>query len=102
MVTLRIHPKITHDLDEALQFYGSRQPGLDKAFLEAFDQAVESLTFQPLRWRTFRGKARRARLKKFPYVIVFTFVDDVIDIFALIHARRHPDAWTSRVGELSE
>jgi len=97
VVTLRIHPKVTKDLHEALQYYEDCQPGLGKVFLDAFDQAVENLTFQPFRWRKFRGKARRALLKKFPYVIVFTFEDDIVAIYALVHAQQHPNQWVSRV-----
>jgi len=99
---LRVHPKVTEDLQEALQYYGDRRQGLDRAFLDAFDEAVHSLTVQPLRWRKFRGKARRAKLMKFPYIIVFTFVDDAVDIYALIHVQRHPDEWVSRVHLLPE
>jgi plasmid stabilization system protein ParE len=46
-----------------------------------------------------RGDVRRWNLRHFPYALIFRRVDDVIEIIAVMHARREPEYWKSRLRE---
>lgn len=42
-------------------------------------------------------EVRRARLKRFPYWLVFAVQDEVIFILAVAHVRREPGYWRGRL-----
>ena len=39
---------------------------------------------------------RRANVPRFPYFILYAEKADAVQIVAILHGRRHPDAWASR------
>jgi len=43
------------------------------------------------------SEVRRAALRRFPYVIIYTVDDTEIVIVACIHARRDPKRWKGRL-----
>jgi plasmid stabilization system protein ParE len=43
--------------------------------------------------------ARRKRIKRFPYVIIYTLDPDAIYIVAVAHNQRDPDYWLHRLDE---
>ena len=44
-----------------------------------------------------RADVRRSILKRFPYVIYFRALRDEVLILAVMHGRRHPRRWKSRL-----
>jgi len=43
------------------------------------------------------GNIRRARLKKFPIMILYQVFADEIDVFAIAHTSQRPGYWRSRL-----
>jgi plasmid stabilization system protein ParE len=43
--------------------------------------------------------ARRALLRRFPYMLVFDVEEDRVTILGVFHGRRQPRDWTGRVTE---
>jgi len=42
-------------------------------------------------------EVRRAKLRKFPYVIYYRLLDRSIEILAVLRGSRHPNTWQERV-----
>ena len=47
--------------------------------------------------RKFDGEARKARLKRFPYAVVYWIDDGALRIIAVMHLHREPGYWHGRV-----
>jgi plasmid stabilization system protein ParE len=46
----------------------------------------------------YRG-ARRALLRRFPYAVYYSVTEGTVEVQAVLHTRRNPRRWKSRVRE---
>ncbi len=78
------------DIREAFAWYRKnrphRLPDLVDDLDAAFARLLEAPESHPLQHRTLR----RLLLKKFPYGVYYSIVDDVIVVVAIYHAKRNP------------
>ncbi len=94
----RLHPKALQEADEAAAFYQDRQPGLERRFLEALDDAIARVRRNPLIYRRVEGEIRKCRLLRFPYGLIYRIdAGDRLEVLAVMHIRKHPDSWKSRI-----
>jgi plasmid stabilization system protein ParE len=84
------------DALEAYAWYEEQEPGLGAEFRGELDAAVHRLQRSPESFPVVYRGARRARLKRFPYGVLFREVEDVLVVLAVFHARRSPRAWSRR------
>ena len=84
------------DALEAYAWYEEQEPGLGAEFRTELDAAVARVRLTPEAFPVVYRHARRARLKRFPYGVLFREVDDVLVLVAIFHARRSPTAWGRR------
>jgi plasmid stabilization system protein ParE len=90
-MTLIYHPRVSHDVAQALRYYDEAGgPALGDAFFEELTQRVEQARAQPLRFHPVSGELRRANLERFPYHFLFRLRDDTIRVLVVRHNRRHP------------
>lgn len=88
---IEYHPAIEAELVEIRDFYNERSPHLGDDFINEFERQVLRIAAMPTRWMIVRGDTRRALMKRFPYLILFRFVDgSVIRVTVIKHERRHP------------
>jgi len=89
---IEYHPALQKDLQEVIDFYNSRSPGLGSEFLSNFEQQILRIAVSPRLWRTVEGDIRRTLMPRFPYCIYFRVInDEVIRITVIKHQRRHPN-----------
>ncbi len=99
MTRLRVALEAEEELAAAAEWYEARRMGLGVDFVASIDVAVEELLAAPLSYpawwpdRPYRKKV----VRRFPYVIFFTFHDDTVFVVAIAHARRGPGYWVERV-----
>jgi toxin ParE1/3/4 len=90
----RLHPEAFQEVDEAASFYKERQPGLEKRFLEALQDAIARIRRNPLMYRRVEGEVRKCRVPHFPYGLIFRVDEnDSLEILAVMHLRRRPGYW---------
>jgi toxin ParE1/3/4 len=71
---------------------------LSELFVAAIQQiARRPASFPLLEYDENPGNIRRARLKKFPIMILYQVLDDEIDVFAVAHTSQNPGYWRSRL-----
>lgn len=90
-------PEAEAELGEAAEWYEARGIGLGAEFLRAIDMAIASIGRNPFGYQTVFGDVRRALLRRFPYSVIYSVIDNEIVIVACIHGRRDPKRWQERV-----
>jgi plasmid stabilization system protein ParE len=93
----RFCPEALAEFEEAVDYYLELSPEAASRFVDAFEAAVEFARANPRAVVRVRGEVRRWNLRRFPYALIFRSVDDVIEILAVMHARREPEYWKSRL-----
>ncbi len=94
---VQIHPAALAEADAAQEWYAKRSPGAAEAFLTELDNTIERISQHPDSYQLYEFKARRALVRRFPYLIVFRKTPGAIEIIAVAHARPYPGYWRDRV-----
>ena len=94
---VRFHPAALKESVEAGSYYDRQHPGLGKKFDEAIRSAIAAIVEAPQRWPLRTKGTRRYHVKRFPYIIVYTVLDETVIIVAVMHARRRPGYWADRL-----
>ena len=96
--SLVLTKKAQNDLDVAYQWHENQEPGLGKKFIRSVDVKIAELNRQPLYYQVVQGEqVRRALINTFPFSIYFVSEEEQITIFAILHQRRSPEYWESRI-----
>lgn len=93
----KLLPEAAEDLDNALSWY-EKQGGiqLQKRFFNAYLKTRKRIVKFPEFSSPFFEVYRKARLKKFPFKVVYRFERDVVIIIAVAHDRRADEYWKNR------
>ena len=84
------------ELNDAADFYNSKQAGLGAAFIHAVQQAVVQISELPESCIAVKGSARRKVLNRFPYNLIYSIALDRIRVLAIASQRRRPFYWRGR------
>jgi hypothetical protein len=58
---------------------------------------LERVRERPLQFPAVAGDVRRALLHAFPYAVYFRVSGELVFVLAVLHLRRNPKVWRSRV-----
>lgn len=95
---VRWYPEAQSEAGEAARFYGEKQPGLDRRFLDILDDALHRIRRRPRMYPTVEGDIHKCKLPRFPYGIIYRAAPETVEILAVMHLKREPGYWTSRLG----
>jgi len=84
------------DIGEAFRWYEERSDGLGHEFLRAVRVALRAIEHAPLQFPVVTDDIRKARLRRFPYMIYFVVLPQHISVIAVVHGRQHPRRWQAR------
>ncbi len=73
------------EADEAASFYGARQPGLDRRFLDILEDALHRISRRPHMYLKVEGDIHRTK-------------SETVEILAIMHLKREPGYWKARSG----
>lgn len=90
------------ELDEAIEYYNLKSPGLGYKFLLEALNTLERIQRFPYAWHPFDKDVRRCQLHRFPYGIIYQKLEDEVLIIAIAHLHRKPDHWKDRVKRSQE
>ena len=93
---LEFRPEASADVAEAFSWYEQQRPGLGAEFEAQLDRALGYVADVPLAGRPVHRTFRRVLLRRFPFTVYYTVTDDLIEIRAVLHYRRHPQTWLRR------
>ena len=87
------HPKAQQELSQAVEFYEEQLDGLGVLFSKEISQAVDLICLYPEGYPLITKHTRKCTLRKFPYLILYGIIDNVIIVSAVAHQHRHPNSY---------
>jgi len=93
---LEIHPFAELELKETLDWYNLQRENLGNAFLSEVEKLLALIQQNPGLFAQIRKDVRKARLKRFPFIIVYSINRDTIEIYPFFHNSRNPLIWQGR------
>ena len=95
---LEVHSEARQEFLEAVTFYDGHVPGLGLRFISEIDRCHTALLQSPLVGRSFGRRLRKWPISdKFPYMIIYAVLGEVLLIVAYAHGSRRPGYWRSRI-----
>lgn len=91
-----LSPDAKADISSTLEWYHRADPNLAFRFEQETLTTLRHIEQFPHRFRIISGAVRRARLKRFPYAIYYSFGYDEALVTAVLHERRSNDIWKQR------
>jgi plasmid stabilization system protein ParE len=89
-------PEAEADLRTAKFWYDDLRSALGDQLVSAVGATVESISKRPRRFPTIYRNRRRARIRRFPYGIIFEVQEQRIVVVACFHFKRNPKLWQVR------
>jgi plasmid stabilization system protein ParE len=96
MLGISFHEEAQTEFDEATDFYGMERTSLGRAVIGAGEQAVDGAREYPDSCPILRGRVRKARVRRFPYSVLYSCVGNQVRVLAVAHDRRRPFYWSGR------
>ena len=92
-----VRPAAAADIEDAYEWYESRQSGLGDKFLDALHAVHDRLLERPEAYPVLHRDTRRVLIaRRFPYALFYRLYDDTVVVVACFHARRDPRSWQRR------
>jgi len=88
--SLVLQPGARNDTQDAYDWYENQLAGLGDKFLNALEECYLKIEKHPAAFGKFYKNYRKAVIKKFPYLIIFTIIKNEIFVFAIFHGERNP------------
>jgi plasmid stabilization system protein ParE len=88
----RLHEAAYEEFINAYEWYELKQAGLGDRFMKSVEKSLEQISTHPEYFSKQKGNFRAAKVKGFPYLIVFEFYKrkQFIHIAAIYHGKRNP------------
>jgi len=96
-MNLIFDPLAQKEYDEALDYYEVQEEGLGAKFRGAVWAALEMLERFPSLGEQVRPEIRRVVLRRFPYKLIYSVIDNDLYVIAVAHSRREPNYWVDRI-----
>jgi toxin ParE1/3/4 len=93
---LVLRPEARQELEQAVAWYEVQLPDLGRQFRTEVYRTFDSIVARPNLYAKSRGTARKAVLRRFPYLIFYLEETDRIVVVAIFHAKRDPADLTMR------
>ena len=99
-MTFGFHEDALREYQEAGLWYEERHR-LGVEFTETIETAISVILGNPTRYQPVGEGVRIFRVKRFPYYIYYQFHQERqrVRILAVMHRKRHPDYWKSRLND---
>lgn len=90
---LIVEPAAESDISKAIEYYETQKQGLGKVFFEELIDKVKQIQKFPNSINIRYNHTRVAVLKRFPYLIFYILVDNVIVVLAVMNSSINPNNW---------
>lgn len=79
-----------NELEDAFFYYDLISTKIGNEFLNQINKCIQSILLYPESYPIEFDTYRKAVVKKFPFVIIYTKLDSIIFISAIFHTSRNP------------
>ena len=91
-----LSPDAEADNASAILWYQRTDPNLALRFKLEMRLVLRRIARFPYQFPLIKGKVRRAHLKRFRYVILFSLEKEGVFVRAVVHERRNDSIWKDR------
>jgi toxin ParE1/3/4 len=92
-----IHTEARKELDGAIAYYERQNVGLGLDLLSQIEKVIGKIQQNPNLGTPYKIEGiRRYATQRFPYLIFYTELEEVIWVIAIAHAKRKPNYWKTR------
>lgn len=91
------HPEAHEEMIQAARFFEGRSEGLGSDFLAAVEETTHRIEQTPEAGPVDRTNIRKRLVSGFPFTLLYEVPADRIFIAAVMHQRRRPQYWRSRL-----
>jgi len=92
-----LSPAADDDLLDAVRWYEQRRAGLGIDLVARVEDTLTAIADNPQMYPQLHGEVRRAPVRRFPYGVFYRRRTNYIQVVAIVHDRRDPSIWQSRV-----
>lgn len=92
------HPLAQEELEEAALHLEDQVYGLGYEFDAEYHAGLERIVRNPLTYREVYRDVRKVNLRRFQYGILYVVEGNTIIIIAVMHLKREPFYWKTRMG----
>ena len=96
MKSVIFRPEAARDVVQVFDWYEQQEVGLGLEFRDELGVVIERIRERPQAFPVIEQETRRARLRRFPYSVLFRELADALVVVGMFHARRAPTAWGAR------
>jgi len=96
-VTYSFHPEAELEFLLAIDFYEDKEAGLGRDFALEIYSTVERILTYPDAWPVIEEDIRRSLVKRFPFGVLYSKLEEEIVIVAIMHLNREPGYWKERI-----
>jgi plasmid stabilization system protein ParE len=89
-------PEAEADLLTTIDWYEWQRSGLGEEFAEAIEKTIALVETRPELYAIVFLGVRRARVRRFPYVIYYRVFSRKVEVLAVLHASRDAKVWQNR------
>jgi toxin ParE1/3/4 len=93
---VEIHPAAVREARKAYRWYLRHSAVAASRFQAAFEAGIEQIVEWPEMWPAYLHGTRFYLLRRFPYILVYRKLDEVVQIVAVAHGSRRPGYWRRR------
>ncbi len=92
-----IHTEARKELDAAIAYYEAQTVGLGLDLLSEVERILLKIQRNPNLGIPYKIEGiRRYAIQRFPYLIFYTELEEVIWVIAIAHNKRKPNYWKKR------
>ena len=84
-------------MSDAVSWYEQDSVMNARRFVREFRSRIEEIINMPERYPPACRGARQARMKHYPYYVIYDVSPDEITIIAIAHVKRRPGYWLERL-----
>ena len=85
------------DFEKSYTYYYKDSPKVADTFFTEINLAFERIGQAPNISPIVRESIRRYVVKKFPFVIYYRIISEMIQVIAIFHSSRSPKIWNERI-----
>jgi len=92
------NPEVVNDIQQAIDWYNEKQPGLGKRFFNTIKAHIDSLKNSALHYAIRYDDVRCMPVKNFPYMVHYRVdkKERIVKIEAVINTSRNPEIWKKK------
>jgi mRNA-degrading endonuclease RelE of RelBE toxin-antitoxin system len=96
---IKINAKAYLDIEEITDWYNKQVPNLGLKFQKNLRLQINTLKYNAYSYGVRYDDIRCMLVKKFPFLIHYSIdeVNQIIDIYAIIHTSRSPKIWSQKI-----